>query len=231
MLIPLNRFLGTLLNKEWYLVMIENLLKDSEIKHTKFDIPPEVTHLLMLGNEAVRQKYRKYIVARLLDREALGPFWTGKKILEASVKPGKEFKTGMSERELDQFIMSKGRTGPVYVYRFCDATVATDAKWHHCMQNNNPGFRRAWREDGAMRFEVQFDDARVVRQAVVEPASRKRARAFAAKGLTSAEKAIMQGPKIPRRAKRGVEPARKEEEEEELPAHYYDLTLDEQENR
>ena len=224
MLIPLHRFIGTLLNKEWYLVMIENLLKTGEIKHTKFDIPPEVTHLLMHGTHAVRQKYRKYIVARLLDREALGPFWTGKKILEASVKPGLEFKTGMSERELDQFITSKGRTGPVYVYRFSEATVTTDAKWYHCMQNNNPGFRRAWREDGAMRFEVRFDDGQAVRQAVVvEKASRKRAWVFAAKGLTRAEKAVMQGPKIPRRVRSGAEPARGEEER---PAHYYDLTLD-----
>jgi hypothetical protein len=194
MLIDMSRFFGSLLDQERYLVMIEDLLKDCEIKHTQFMIPPEVTHLLLHGNREVRKWCRTFLVARLLDRQALGPFWTGRQILDAEARPGLEFKTGMGVEELDAFITGKGmRTGPVYVYRFCEARVATDAVWHHSMRNNTPGFLRAWRlADGAVRFEVRIEDDDMV-------VDRRRQRKVA-RPAPALDARIMRGPKIPRRA-------------------------------
>jgi hypothetical protein len=195
MLIDMSRFFGSLLNEERYLSMIQDHLKDCEIKHTQFVIPPEVTHLLLHGNRKVRKWCRTFLVARLLDREALGPFWTGRQILDAEARPGLEFKTGMSEAELDAFITGKNgkRTGPaVYVYRFCKARVATDAVWHHSMRNNTPGFLRARRlVDGAVRFEARIEDDSIV--------DRRRQRK-SHEGAARLDERIMRGPKIPRRA-------------------------------
>jgi hypothetical protein len=207
MLLDTRRFMATILNRRKYLKLIKDGDKNCEIKPKKLKIPPHVTHLLMCGNSFVRKVYGKYLVARLRDRRALGPFYTGKDLLKKSNK----FKTGMSEAELDQFIQSKS-SKKVYVYRFCDVRETQDVDWHHCQQNNNAGFLLPTRTDGTVRYSVRISQPR---PAVTVAAA-------APKPVPESERRIMQGPKIPRRA--GVV-RRAVVRTADLPSHI-DLTLD-----
>ena len=150
-----EKYWGTLLKQVSYIEMLANRLKTSELKTAWVAIPEEVTEIVFAGNRHVRRKFKDYVVARLMDRAALGPFRTGKAVLEAETLPGLEFRSGLSEEELDAYI-ENGKSGVVYVYRVCDAVRTSDAvAWHHSKENNTPGFLRSTRKkDGGSRFEV-----------------------------------------------------------------------------
>ena len=200
MLLEIHQFIANILNRKRYLDLIRKGKKTCEIKSQRLKVPRRATHLLMCGNKAVRKLCREYWVARLMDRKALGPFFSGKEILEATVVKGKEFKTGMGEPELDEFIASKN-SKRAYVYRFCDVREARDVTWEHCAANTNTGFLRPTMKDGSVRFDVRIEEE----LAAAPVAASIRASPAAAstqdkKPSSPSVKRVMQGPKVPRRA-------------------------------
>jgi hypothetical protein len=155
-----STYWGTILKEERYMQMLASgWMKTAELKPEWTAIPEEVTELAFVGNSAVRRKFKQVVVSKLMDREALGPFRSGREVLEAETAAGLEFKSGLSEAELDAFIAGN-RSGKVYVYRVCDARTTDEIVWHHSKENNVPGFLRSTRKtDGGVRFEVSLSNA------------------------------------------------------------------------
>ena len=200
MLLEIHQFIANILNRKRYLDLIRKGKKTCEIKSQRLKVPRRATHLLMCGNKAVRKLCREYWVARLMDRKALGPFFSGKEILEATVVKGKEFKTGMGETELDEFIASKN-SKRAYVYRFRDVREARDVTWEHCAANTNTGFLRPTMKDGSVRFDVRIEEELAAAPAAASiRASPAAASTQDEKPSSPSVKRVMQGPKVPRRA-------------------------------
>jgi hypothetical protein len=152
--------IGTMLNKRRYVQLIEAGDKTCEIKSKLVKINSRCKYLVFHGSQEVRdgpQGCQYNIVAKLIDHTPLGPFYSGIEVLRASVEPGREFKVGMGEAELNAFINGY-KSQCVYVYRFQDAVVSHDVVWDDREGNNNSGFLPAFNKTrGCVRFTVGRD--------------------------------------------------------------------------
>lgn len=156
---------ATILDRRKYMRLIRLRLKTCEMKSTKIDLTG-CKYLVMRGNkkDVISKGCRHYLMARLLNEKPLGPFRSGAEVLRASSIAGQEFKTGMTAREIDEFISSKA-SKCVWVHRFEDAKVCPDGaiEWAEGDHNNgNCGYLPAWnKKHGCVRFKVVrgFDSA------------------------------------------------------------------------
>jgi hypothetical protein len=160
-------YMTTILNRRRWMRLIRKGLKTCEIKSRRVVLPPGCKYLLFRGSvrEVLSKGCRHFLVARLLTTTPLGPFRSGAEVLKASAVAGQEFKTGMSERELDRFIASK-KSKAAWVYRFEEVRVCQDGaiEWSDRKNSGNCGFLSAYdKKRECVRFRVRrgYDDALV----------------------------------------------------------------------